>query len=70
MKRGVKIALISGAVLTVVAPVIGLLGTVSGMIKSFSTLGSSGVANPGAEERCFVVLIGFLATWWVGMIAG
>lgn len=27
-------------------------------------------ANPGAGDRTFVLGIGFLAAWWVGMIAG
>lgn len=27
-------------------------------------------ADPGGGERAFVLMIGFLATWWVGMIAG
>jgi biopolymer transport protein ExbB len=31
-----------------VAPMLGFLGTVSGMIKSFGTLATSGLSNPGA----------------------
>jgi biopolymer transport protein ExbB len=34
------------SVIGVVTPMIGLTGTVVGMIKAFSTLGSSGIANP------------------------
>ena len=29
-----------------------------------------GYADPGRGERAFVLVMGFLATWWVGMIAG
>ena len=36
------------SVIGVVTPMIGLLGTVTGMIKAFSTLGSSGVGDPAS----------------------
>jgi biopolymer transport protein ExbB/TolQ len=46
MKRSVKITLISSGVLTFVAPVIGLLGTVLGMTKGFGVIGSTKAADP------------------------
>ena len=36
------------SVIGVVTPMIGLLGTVTGMIKAFSTLGSSGIGDPSS----------------------
>jgi len=36
------------SVIGVVTPMIGLLGTVTGMIKAFSTLGSSGIGDPAS----------------------
>lgn len=36
------------SVIGVCTPMIGLLGTVTGMIKAFATLGSSGIGDPGA----------------------
>ncbi|MCE9542687.1 MAG: MotA/TolQ/ExbB proton channel family protein [Verrucomicrobia bacterium] len=36
------------SVIGVVTPMIGLLGTVTGMIKAFSTLGTSGVGDPAS----------------------
>lgn len=36
------------SVIGVVSPMIGLLGTVIGMMGAFQTLGSSGISNPGA----------------------
>jgi biopolymer transport protein ExbB len=36
------------SVIGVVTPMIGLLGTVTGMIKAFATLGSSGIGDPSS----------------------
>ena len=36
------------SVIGVVTPMIGLLGTVTGMIKAFATLGTSGVGDPSS----------------------
>src|SRR5207302_6602356 len=36
------------SVIGVCTPMIGLLGTVTGMIRAFATLGSSGIGDPGA----------------------
>ena len=36
------------SVIGVCAPMVGLLGTVTGMIKAFATLGSSGIGDPSS----------------------
>jgi biopolymer transport protein ExbB len=39
------------SVIGVCTPMIGLLGTVTGMIKAFATLGSSGIGDPSAHRH-------------------
>ena len=48
MKPAVKWTMIVGAALTLGGPMLGVLGTVIGMMSSFNTLGKSGTADTEA----------------------
>ena len=67
MKRSVKITLISSGVLTLIAPAMGLLGTISGMMKSFTALGSSKVSDPA--ELGSGIGLSLISTFW-GLVGG
>ena len=56
--NGIKANIQYLSVIGVVSPMVGLTGTVVGMIKAFKTLGSSGAANPAAlAENISEVLV-------------
>lgn len=61
-KRRLLIAgMVVGGLLTL-APVIGLAGTIMGMMRAFNTLGSSGVGDPKALSQDISVVLVSTAT--------
>ena len=67
MKPVLKWTMISGGTLTLCGPAIGFLGTVIGMMRSFNTLGASGVATP---ERLSADISITLVSTAVGLVVG
>ncbi len=48
MKPAIKWTLIGSGAMTIAGPMLGVLGTVLGMVGSFNSLGESGVGDPQA----------------------
>jgi len=67
MKTGAFWTMIFGGVVTLGAPLIGLLGTVLGMMRSFAVLGENGVADPkGLAESVGQSLMASMSGLFIG----
>ena len=64
-----KILALIGAILQL-APVIGILGTITGMIHAFSVLGESGVHDPGKLSFAIGTVLVFTAIGFLGGLIG
>jgi biopolymer transport protein ExbB len=69
MSFALKNTLIWSGIVTIVAPMLGLAGTVIGMMSSFQSLGQSGVANmEGLSSNISVVLISAAIGCGIGLV--
>ena len=70
MTSGIKKLLIWSGVVTLVAPMLGLSGTVIGMMSAFQSLGQSGTANmEGLSNAISGVLISTIVGTGIGFIS-
>src|SRR5258708_18082856 len=69
MKRALKWSFITSGGIPLLGPVIGLIGTVFGMVGAFDTLGSSRVANTDKlSSDIGVTLISTASGFFIGLI--
>lgn len=63
--------LIAGVIVTLGAPMVGLIGTVLGMVEAFSTLGSNGISDPKVLSGSIgVVLTSTMAGLIIAAVVG